>query len=108
MSRANPSGSDAAAAAQRTLAGGEDRGQLRRPERPRRARGSSPLVVELGEVRGEGCVLERPAVEPGGEAAEAPPEYARRVFGESEASANCRGGRVGGGRGGSGRVTRPP
>ena len=30
------------------------------------------LVVELGDVGGEGCVLERPAGEPGVEAAERP------------------------------------
>ena len=40
--------------------------------RRRRARRSSPVVMELGEVRGEGRVLEQPAVEPGVEATERP------------------------------------
>ena len=99
-----------------------------RSHRRRGACRGSPQVVELGEVGGESCILEPPAVEPSVEAAERPgvrpagvrgegglgggggrsqsgarrevsprpssqasrrrsaPEYARRVFGEREAS----------------------
>ena len=54
--------------------------------------GPLPLVVELGEVGGEGRILK-----PAGRRAQASsrrsaPEYARRVFGESEASGEASGG----------------
>ena len=57
--------------------------------RRRGARRRPALLVELAEVGGEGCVLERAAVEPGIEAA----EHARRVFGLREAGATPAGAR---------------
>ena len=54
----------------RTRRAGEAGPEARRGHRRRRARRSSPLLVELGEVAGQGRVLERPAGEPGVEAAQ--------------------------------------
>ena len=127
----DPLGLGAAASPARPVAGGEDGGEVRGPERPRlpsaaiaggppvagedpgrpfpgrarlageagpearrgyrrrRARRRPALVVELGEVGGEGRVLEPPAVEPGGQAAEGPgvrPAGVRAEGGLGEAS----------------------
>ena len=130
--RSRATGSDSTP---RPVAGGEDGGQVRRPEPPRlpaaalaggppvagqdpggafpgrarlmgeagpearrghRRRGAcrgSPQVVELGEVGGEGCILEPAAVEPGVEAAERPgvrPAGVRGEGGRGEAAGGRR------------------
>ena len=145
----DPLGLGAAASPARPVAGGEDGGEVRGPERPRlpsaaiaggppvagedpgrpfpgrarlageagpearrgyrrrRARRRPALVVELGEVGGEGRVLEPPAVEPGGQAAEGPgvrPAGVRAEGGLGEAS----GARARPRRGGSGRGNPSP
>ena len=51
---------------------GEAGPEAGRGHRRRGACRGSPQVVELGEVGGEGCILEPAAVEPGVEAAERP------------------------------------
>jgi len=56
----------------RALLAGEAGPEARRGDRRRRARRGSPLLVELGQVAGQGRVIERPAGEPGVEAAQRP------------------------------------
>ena len=67
--------------------------EARRGHRRRGACRGSPLVVELGEVGGEGCILEPPSVELGVEAAERPGVRSvgvRRKRGRGEAAGRRR------------------
>ena len=76
--------------------------EARRGHRRRAACRRSPLVVELGEVGGEGCILEPPAGEVGGEAAERPgvrPAGVRGEGGLGEAAGGRRRAIEGGGTG---------
>ena len=76
---------------------GEAGPEARRGHHRRGARRRPALVVEFGEVGGEGLVVEPAAGEPGVEPAQsAGVRPARRVFGEMDAAARRRS--VGGGR----------
>ena len=77
----------------RPLAGGSGlpgqlRAEARRGDRHRGARRGASGVVQLGEVGGQGHIVERPAAEPG--VRRRAPAYARRVFGLTEASTRRR------------------
>ena len=61
---------------------GEAGPEAGRSHRRRGACRGSPQVVELGEVGGESCILEPPAVEPSVEAAERPGVRPAGVRGE--------------------------
>ena len=86
---------------------GEAGPEARRGHHRRGARRRPALVVEFGEVGGEGLVVEPAAGEPGVEPAQsAGVRPARRVFGEMDAAARRRsvgGGRSSARRGGTGR-----
>ena len=84
---------------------GEAGPEARRGHRRRGACRGSPLVVELGEVGGEGCIIEPPSVEPGVEAAERPGVRPAGVRAERGLGEAARGGRraLERGRGGTGR-----
>ena len=84
---------------------GEAGPEAGRGHRRRGACRGSPQVVELGEVGGEGCILEPAAVEPGVEAAERPGVRPAGVRAERGLGEAARGGRraLERGRGGTGR-----